>query len=177
MEMHLKSCERSNFDFERITAFYRYVIDNTKSMSEYGRWIYGQHPTDEMIKSYIDSDSMYYIEEDGNITATVAITFCQGEDYHPVPWSISLHDDEVAVVHILCVDPKKQKHGLAKHVMAEIINIAKAEHKKAVRLDALCCNIPAHRLYESIGFKKCGVQNWYASNTGWIDFYLYEYVL
>ena len=73
------------------------------------------------------------------------------------------------------MDPKKQKGGLAKEVMAEIVNMAKVNNKKAVRLDALCCNTPAHRLYESIGFKKCDVQNWYASNTGWIDFYMYEY--
>ena len=44
-------------------------------------------------------------------------------------------------------------------------------------LDALCCNTPAHRLYEGLGFKKCGTQNWYAGNTGYIDFYLYEFVL
>ena len=171
----LKRCESSDLDFNKITEFYKYVINNTKGMSECGRWIYGQHPTDEMIKSYIDSDSMYYMEEDGNIIAAVAVTFCQGEDYHGVHWSKNFHDDEVAVVHILCVDPKKQKGGLAKEVMAEIVNMAKVNNKKAVRLDALCCNTPAHRLYESIGFKKCDVQNWYASNTGWIDFYMYEY--
>lgn len=48
---------------------------------------------------------------------------------------------------------------------------------KAVRLDVLCCNTPAQQLYEGLGFERCGVQNWYASNTGDIDFYLYEYLL
>ena len=48
---------------------------------------------------------------------------------------------------------------------------------KAVRLDALACNTPAHRLYESLGFQKRDVRHWYAENTGWYDFYLFEYLL
>ena len=51
------------------------------------------------------------------------------------------------------------------------------EGRKAVRLDALECNMPAHRLYESLGFRKFDVRCWYASNTGWINFYLFEFLL
>ena len=168
-----KACSN---DFDRITIFYKYVIDNTDTMAVYGRWIYGLHPTDEMIRSYIDSGTMYYVMNGENISACAALTFKQGDDYHPVEWSVNISDDEVAVVHILCVDPKRQKQGLAKEFMRRLIDIAKDNNMKAVRLDALCSNIPAHRLYESLGFEKRGTQNWYASNTGNIDFYLFEYL-
>ena len=30
------------------------VIKRTKDMNVHARWIYGQHPTDAMIQSYID---------------------------------------------------------------------------------------------------------------------------
>ncbi|MGN1305658.1 MAG: GNAT family N-acetyltransferase [Oscillospiraceae bacterium] len=163
-------------DFLRISDFYKYVIDNTENMAEYGRWIYGQHPTDDMINGYIEGGYMYYTEDNGEITSAVAVTPYQSEDYRPVHWSIKADDNEVSVVHILCIDPQRQKCGLAKSVMKEIISMAKENSMKAVRLDALCCNKPAHRLYESIGFKKCGSQKWYAENTGWIDFFLYEFV-
>ncbi len=59
----------------------------------------------------------------------------------------------------------------------DVIDLAKGMGKKAVRLDALACNAPAHRLYESLGFKKRGVCRWYAENTGWFDFYLFECLL
>ena len=59
----------------------------------------------------------------------------------------------------------------------DVIALAKGMGKKAVRLDALACNAPAHRLYESLGFKKRGVCRWYAENTGWFDFYLFECLL
>ena len=39
-------------DLEKLYAFYKYVIDNTDGMKVYCRWIYGKHPTDEMIAAY-----------------------------------------------------------------------------------------------------------------------------
>lgn len=41
-------------DFDEVREKYVQVIGNTKDMNVHARWIYGQHPTDEMIKSYID---------------------------------------------------------------------------------------------------------------------------
>lgn len=173
--MMLKRAE--NRDIEKIEEYYKYVVDNTENMDKYGRWIYGQHPTNDMIEGYIKNKCMYFAEEDGMIIAAVAVTLFQDEDYHPVQWNVDAKDDEVAVIHILCINPKKQGCGLAKSIVNEIIALAKTKHMKAVRLDALCCNTPAHKLYEGLGFVRCGIQNWYASNTGYIDFYLYELVL
>lgn len=164
-------------DYERITEFYKYVIDHTGEMEKYACWKYGLHPTEEMIKRYIDDGHMYYDEKDGETIAAVALTPFQNEEYHPVDWSVDLNDDEVLVVHILCVNPRMQKHALAKDMMDEIVQLAKNAGMKAIRLDALCCNKPAHKLYENCGFVKRGIQNWYADNTGWTDFFLYELVL
>lgn len=94
-----------------------------------------------------------------------------------IDWQAELADDEVAVVHILAVNPRFQKRGYARKAMHEVIELAREKGLKAVRLDALECNTPAHKLYESLGFKKRDVRHWYASNTGWIDFYLFEYLL
>lgn len=164
-------------DIVKIENYYKYVADNTENMDKYGRWIYGQHPTDDMIEGYITNRSMYFAEEDGIVIAAAAVTFFQNADYHPVQWNVDARDDEVAVIHILCINPEKQGCGLGKKIVNEIIDMAKTQRMKAVRLDALCCNTPAHRLYENSGFIKCGTQNWYAGNTGYIDFYLYELVL
>lgn len=170
----VRACDE---DFERLADFYRFVIDNTPDMKKYCRWIYGKHPTDEMISSYINCGAMYYVEADGELLAAVAVTQSQSDDYHPVDWEIIVKDDEVSVVHILCINPIKQKSGMAKELMREIIETAKDSGKKAVRLDALVGNDPAHRLYQSLGFKNRGIQNWYAANLGYADFALYEYVI
>lgn len=173
--MKLKKCIPN--DFDKISDFYKYVIDNTPAMKQYARWIYGKHPTDDMIRQYINSGYMYYLEDSSVIMAAVALTPFQGSDYHSVDWEINLPDDEVCVVHILCVNPDLQRKGIAKEMMKEVIAYAKESGKRAVRLDALYCNEPAHKLYEKIGFKKRGVRRWYTDNADWIDFYLYEICL
>lgn len=173
--MELIRCRSSQF--EEITDFYKYVIDSTPNMERYGRWVYGKHPTAEMILSYINGGYMYYVEDKRKMIAAVALTPFQNSDYREVEWSVDLDDDEVFVVHILCVDPKHQGTGISKRIMDLVVELARNMDMKAIRLDALCCNEPAIKLYEKYGFTKMGTKNWYADNTGWIDFFLYEYVL
>lgn len=171
--MILKQCKKD--DFIRVCDFYRYSIDNNPSMKEYCPWIYGLHPNDEMIKEYIDNGYLFFTEKDGEIIAAVALTPFQDDSYNSVNWSVNLKPNEVSVVHILCVSPKYQGQGIAKEIIKKLIEYSKAIGKNGIRLDALSSNKIAHRLYEGIGFRKCDVKNWYAGNTGWTDFYLFEY--
>lgn len=164
-------------DLPELARFYRNVIQNTKNMDIYAKWIYGKHPTDEMLLGYIREGAMYYCEKDGAVVCALAVTPYQSEDYHDTEWSVKAADNEVSVVHILCVDPMQQNKGIARETMGLVIELSRTDGKKAVRLDALSCNTPAQRLYESLGFVKKGQQRWYADNVGWTDFYLYEYVL
>ena len=127
-------------------------------MPRYGRWIYGLHPTEEMVEDYVRQGVMYRLEDGQDIAAVVAVTPYQGEDYHGIDWQDELADDEVAVVHLLAVNPHFQKRGYARTAMKEVIELVREKSVKAVRLDALECNAPAHRLYESLGFKKRDVR-------------------
>ena len=169
----MKLVKATEQEFQRITQFYRDVIAHTEHMGLYARWVYGQHPTDEIIQQYIQTDAMYYCEKDGAILSAAAVT-PQGEEYHGAAWAFPLGDDEVSVVHLLCVAPELQKQGVARETMGLVIELSRERNKKAVRLDALACNIPAHRLYESLGFQKRDQRRWYADNVGWTDFCLYE---
>lgn len=161
---------------DKITAFYRSVSDDTENMSIYGRWKYGIYPTDEIIENYVQNNQMYFQSEKDDILSVAALTN-QNESYHGLRWSVNLSDDEVTVVHLLAINPKYQKKGMARRIMTEVIERAKSEGKKAVRLDALAGNQPAHKLYESLGFEKRDLCHWYADNTGWTDFCLFELIL
>lgn len=163
-------------DFAQLQSFYQDVISNTEHMRSYARWEYGKHPTDAMIQRYIRQGTMFFCEKDGTICSAAAIT-PQGEDYHHAAWSIPLGDEEVSVVHLLCVAPGYQGQGIARQTMGRIVELSRATGKKAVRLDALASNIPAHRLYESLGFQKRDQKRWDTENVGQTDFFLYELVL
>lgn len=161
-------------DLAVIREKYIEVIEHTKDMDVHARWIYGQHPTDAMIQSYIDGQEMYLFMDGQNIAGMTAITMYQGEEYHEVIWSQDLKDDEVASLHIFTVTPEYQRKGVSKRMMAEIISLAMKKRKKSIRLDTLASNIPAQHMYEKLGFEYRGKQNLYAENTGWTDFLYYE---
>lgn len=47
-------------DFERLAEFYRRTVAETKGMELYAHWIYGLHPSDEMILGYISPENMFF---------------------------------------------------------------------------------------------------------------------
>ena len=172
----MKLVKAAEQDFQRIARFYQDVIARTEHMETYARWVYGQHPTDEMIHGYIRRGAMYCCKKGSSILSAAAVTQ-QGDDYHGAAWALPLRDDEVSVVHLLCVAPEWQGQGVARETMGLVIELSREMGKKAVRLDALTCNTPAHRLYGSLGFQKRDQRRWYADNVGWTDFFLYELIL
>ena len=161
-------------DFAVVREKYIEVIEHTKDMNIHARWIYGQHPTDAMIQSYIDRQEMYLFMDGQNVAGMTGLTMYQGEEYHGVIWSQRLKDDEVASLHILAVAPEYQGKGVSKRMMEAIISLAMEKGKKAIRLDTLASNIPARHMYKKFGFEYRGKQNLYAENTGWTDFLYYE---
>ncbi len=80
-----------------------------------------------------------------------------------------------AVIHILAVSPDSQGKGIGSEMIREAVNLAKINGMKAIRLDALASNTPAHGIYKRLGFEYRGKQHLYAENTGWTDFFFFEY--
>lgn len=162
-------------DFESIIAFYNDVTERTPEMDLYARWKKGLHPTAEGIRSYINEGSMYIYKEGGRIASAMAVTMYQGEDYHAIDWTEQMADDKVAVIHILAVNPDTQGKGIGSEMIRKAIRLARKNGMEAIRLDALASNTPAHRIYKNLGFVYRGKQHLYAENTGWTDFYFFEF--
>ena len=60
-------------------------------------------------------------------------------------------------------------------MISESIRLAKTNGMKGIRLDALASNTPAHKIYKHLGFEYRGKQHLFAENTGWTDFFFFEY--
>ena len=118
-------------DLAVIREKYIEVIEHTKNMNIHARWIYGQHPTDAMIQSYIDGQEMYLFMDGQIVAGMTAITMYQGEDYHEVIWNQNLKDDEVATLHIFTVTPEYQGKGVSKRMMEEIISLVMKKRKES----------------------------------------------
>lgn len=161
-------------DYDSIIAFYDDVMERTPDINIYACWQKGRHPTHNGIRIYLDEGSMYLYKENDAIVGAMAVTMYQGKDYHAIKWSQQVEDNEVAVIHILAVSPDAQGKGIGSEMIREAIRFAKSCGMKAIRLDALASNTPAHKIYKALGFEYRGQQHLYAENTGWTDFYFLE---
>ena len=162
-------------EFESIIAFYDDVTERTPDMERFARWQKRKHPTIDGIRAYIEEGSMYTYKENDVIIGAMAVTMYQGEDYHAIEWSQQVEDNEAAVIHILAVSPDVQGKGIGSEMIREAIRLAQTNGMKAIRLDALASNTPAHKIYKALGFEYRGQQHLYAENTDWTDFYFFEY--
>ena len=124
-----------------------------------------------------EEEALYLFFDGDSLAGAMAITMEQGGDYHEIAWERKVPDNNVAVVHIFGVSPDYQRRGIGRDMLRKAILLARENHKKAVRLDALASNTPARHLYESEGFRYRGKRRRYADNTGWTDFCFYEYSL
>lgn len=164
-------------DFEIINNHYYSIIENTPEQELYSRWIKDVYPTREIIYNYIKQDAMYILVDNGAIAGSVAVTLCQGNDYHKINWNINVDDNQVAVIHLLGVNPRYIRQDIGSILIDKAVDIACDNKINVIRLDALASNLPAHRLYLKKGFVFCGSLNLYADNTGYTDFYFFEYLI
>ncbi len=162
------------FDLETVKGHYINVIANTPEIEKYARWVYGKHPTDEALRLFIENGEMYLLADGGTVAGMVAIVMHQGPDYEDIPWTEKLENDQVATLHLLAVCPEYRGRALGNTILELAGELAKQQGKRAIRLDVLESNRPARDLYEKNGFIFRGKEHWYAENTGWTDFLLYE---
>ncbi len=165
----------NNHDLDALLVFYEDVITRSPGMDQFARWKIRKHPKADVIRRYIDEGCMYLLKRDEKIIAAMSVTPYQGDDYHAVKWSKQVDDHEVAVIHILAVSPDHQGEGLGAEMVRAAIRLSQELGSKAIRLDAIATNLPAQKIYERIGFVFRGKQKLYADNTGWTEFYFYEY--
>lgn len=165
-------------DFLRLQEFYRNLIEKTPDMRQFCPWEYGVYPTDALLREHIHNGDLYYMERNGVILSALVLLPYQEENYAwENPWGAALEDDQVATVHMLGVNPEMLGQGIARWSVEAAIQKAREMGKKAVRLDALSCNLPAQKLYRSMGFAEVGTARWQSANLGWTDFVLYELFL
>ena len=77
-------------------------------------------------------------------------------EYGSIPWSIPAEQEEVGVIHTLCIHPAQSGKGLAKRMVSFCEETARVQGKTVIRLDTWEGNTPANRLYPSIGYRFAG---------------------
>ena len=164
--------------FAEVRAFYFAVIDGLAE-AEYGPgWKKDIYPAPEYLRSSIRDGELYIgVDEGGDIIAAMILNHWCNDAYLGYDWPTQATWDEVMILHTLAVLPQHTGRGLAKQMVRFAIDKARAQGAKAIRLDVLAGNVPAERLYPSLGFIYLATIPMFYEDTGWTDYELYELAL
>lgn len=164
-------------EFYIIQKFYWDVIENihrNNINNENLGWEKGVYPSDEFIQSSLSKGELYTLTEKDALYACVILNSEHNEGYDGCTWGIRCEPDEVLTPHALAVNPEMQGKGIGKIMVKNILDIAKTEQKKAVRLDVLGACKAAERLYTSCGFRFVEAKEMFYEDTGWTEYKMFE---
>jgi ribosomal protein S18 acetylase RimI-like enzyme len=110
------------------------------------------YPGRECIAHDLAVDNAMVALDEDRLVAFVALNQEQSAEYASGSWQLR----HPAVIHRLMVHPVAQGRGLAKHLMAWAESAARARGYDSIRLDAFQSNQAAMRLYDRLGYRRCG---------------------
>lgn len=152
--MEIIKCTKDYID--KATKMYD---DSTYFLSthiNYPLWTYKVYPSRSTVEDCTNNNTLYIALDNNEVLGAFKLNEDPEGDYDSASWSINLKQGEYLVIHALAVNPKVQGKGIAKLMLKKAIEIAKDNNYKAIRLDIVPTNIPAIKLYESVGFKYVG---------------------
>ena len=146
-------------DFERIVTLYEHVVDAMQGSPYDAHWDMGYHPTEQSLRASLASGNLFVaFDRAGSIQPLGAFVLdaeqCAG--YELAAWHVNAADSQVAVVHLLAVDPEARGRGVGDALVAGAVVAARSRGAHSLRLDVLVENAPAVALYRRAGFADLG---------------------
>lgn len=164
-------------DMPAILELYDGVIERFQSQTGNMGWRKGVYPAEADFQKAIRAGTLYVGELEGGLAAGMIVTQGTDRSYDGAPWRVDAADDETAVIHTLGVSPSFTGQSLGLCMVEGAIELARGKGWKALRLDVLDVNKPAHRLYLRAGFQYICTKKIFYESVGLADFLLYEYAV
>lgn len=164
-------------DFPAVSQFYEEMIDAQAGAEYSPRWTKGVYPSREDLRGHIAGGRMFLGFLAGGLAAAMALTESDVEGYEAVPWQVDAAPEEAVFLHLLAVHPRFFRRGLGREMVSFAMDRARSRGARALRLDVIKDNLPALRLYASLGFSAVGESRLYYEDIGWTEFILMEYAL
>ena len=170
--MQIRKAEEN--DFDAVRDFYHSMIDAMEGTPFHPKWQKDIYPSRADLKTAIDEQSMYIGVLGDKIASAMVFNHKCSEEYSEAAWPHILTKEQFAVIHMLGVHSDYSRRGYARELVRHAIYLAQAAGLKAIRLDVLKGNVPAERLYESMGFQYIDTVRLFYEDTGRTEFRLYE---
>ena len=156
----------SREDLPQLIALYRTVTEDME-IRGLDQWHWGEYPSEDMIREDVEKGRMYCEREDSSIVAAVVIPEEQDPEYDSVEWRCGIRP---GVFYKLAVDPYRQGKGIGSALLDDVIALLRGRGCDCIRCDTSVRNERAIRLYEHMGFQRCGYLYWYQDNRQFVCF-------
>lgn len=140
-------------DIKNIAVLYNDVIDANTQVG----WAKGIYPNEQTAEIAVNNGEMFVIEADGKIVASAIINQKQAPVYSECKWSIQADDNEIMVLHTLCVSPSYSKRGFGSEFMKFYEEYALKNSCHCLRMDTNKTNANARGFYKKLGFREAGI--------------------
>lgn len=97
-------------------------------------------------------------EVTGKIASIYVLNDLYDEAYTTADWKY--HGEKFRILHRIVVNPEFQHKGMGRTTMVHLMQELKAQGMEALRLDVFSENPYSQRLYDSLGFIRCGQAQW-----------------
>ncbi|MCI8818848.1 MAG: GNAT family N-acetyltransferase [Oscillibacter sp.] len=144
-------------DLPSIGGIYDAIFDlEEQGGPVYTNWLRGTYPTIESARQVLEAGTLYVGEEDGVLWGVLNLNGIQLPEYSNIPWTIPAEEEEVAVIHTMCIHPAQSGKGYARQMIAFCEETARAQGKTVMRFDTWEGNAPANHLYPKLGYHFAG---------------------
>lgn len=143
-------------DIDAIEAGYNELLLYEQEHGSNSHWVLGVYPTRATAERAVEAGTMYVLDEGGRICASMILNSRQAAEYREMPWLYPAADDEVLVIHTLCVPPSMAGRGLGTRMVDFATGFGLGRGMSVLRLDTNLYNLPAQRLYLKNGCRIAG---------------------
>ncbi len=143
-------------DVDAVEAIYEAIHTEEEAGRMTTGWIRGVYPTRRTAEDALALGTLWVLEDDGKIRASAKIDQTQVDVYAVAPWKYPAADEDVLVLHTLVVHPQATGRGYAKAFVAFYESEARRRGCTVLRMDTNARNIPARKLYASLGYTEPG---------------------
>ena len=164
-------------DYPNVREFYYELTDTLQDAQYSPGWERDIYPTQEWLIDSIEKQELYVGELNGRIVSCMVVNQEYNDGYKEIDWMIEAKDSELLVIHALGVAADVSGRGLAKQMVGYVIEMAKSQGIKTIRLDVLEGNLPAEKSYTKVGFEYTGTVPMFYEDTGWTNYKAFEYVI
>ena len=143
-------------DIDAVEESYLRLLEHEAATHSYTNWKPGIYPTRQDAVGAVVAGTLYVLEEEGQVCASMILNQHQAEAYAEMPWRYPADPSQVLVIHTLTMAPEMSGKGYGTQMVRFAMEEARRRGCTVIRLDTYVGNLPAQKLYAKLGIRISG---------------------